>query len=256
MEETENEGLNKPFPGDVEIICLDAEIAVLNKPALLPVVPQRFQPSPDTLANRLWHYLSENESRPPEEVRPFVVHRLDRDTSGVIVFARTPEMHRFLSMSFEGRDVEKEYLAVVEGRPDPPEGEIDLPIGPPPKPNHKTRGKVFVNVSGAKPAQTSYKLVEALGAASLVSVRPHTGRRHQIRVHLASIGCPLFVDPLYGKRNRYPEEKPVIERLSLHAHKLSFPLPNGESRSFEAPLPADMEALISTLRWQRLGCKL
>ena len=256
MAEIEKDGANKPVGGDVDIIYLDAEIAVLNKPALLPVIPQRFDPAPDTLTNRLWHYLMEKERRPAEEVRPFIVHRLDRDTSGVIVFARTPEMHRFLSMSFEGRDVEKEYLAVVEGRPDPPEGEIDLPIGPPQKPSHKTRGKVFANVPGAKPAQTSYELVETFARASLVSVKPHTGRRHQIRVHMSSIACPLFIDPLYGGRNRYPEDKPVIERLSLHAQKLSFPLPNGERRTFSAPLSADMEALISMLRWQGLSCKL
>jgi RluA family pseudouridine synthase len=256
MDEQKKETLNEPFPGNVDIIYLDAEIAVLNKPALLPVIPQRFAPLSDTLTNRLWHYLMEKEHRPAEEVRPFVVHRLDRDTSGVIVFARTPEIHRFLSVSFEGRDVEKEYLAVVEGRPDPPEGEINLPIGPPPKPSHKTRGKVFANVPDAKPAQTSYELVETFARASLVSVKPHTGRRHQIRVHMASIACLLFIDPLYGGRNRYPEDKPVIERLSLHAHKLSFPLPNGERRTFSAPLPGDMEALISLLRWQGLSCKL
>jgi 23S rRNA pseudouridine1911/1915/1917 synthase len=247
--------VNKPTPGDVEVLFSDDSIVVLNKPAGLPVVPQRHNPSPDTLANRLWHHLMQSEGLPEAQARPFVVHRIDRDTSGVVVFARTADMHRHLSRLFETRKITKEYLAVVDGRPDPAEGEIDVPIGPPDGSSHKARGKVFARTRQSRPARTAYELVEAFSGASIVMFRPLTGRRHQIRVHAAEIGCPLFIDPLYGKRRAYPEEKPVMTRLSLHAVRIRFALPSGETRSYEAPLPDDMKSLIALLRWQGLCCR-
>src|SRR5205814_1931176 len=135
----------------------------------------------------------------PESSKPRLVHRLDQGTSGVVLFAKTLSAQRELSRAFERGEAKKRYAALVDGVPSD-EGVVDLAIGPAPKQTRRTRGRVFVGPPGAKPARTRYRLREALGAFALLDVAPETGRTHQIRVHLAAIGHPLAVDPLYGRR--------------------------------------------------------
>ncbi len=230
----------------------DPHLLVVDKPADLLTVPDRHDPD---LPN-LKQLLSEQYG----QVIP--VHRLDRPTTGLLVFARTPEAHRSLSMQFEARDVEKVYLALVDGVPDPDEATIDEPIAP-----HPSKvGQMLVSNRGGKFARTDYKVMEVLGKFSLVGVQIFTGRTHQIRVHLAYIGHPLLVDPFYGKRTefflselkgrrynkgKHEEERPLLSRVPLHASRLGFTHPvTGEWLHFEAELPKDMRAMVRQLgKW-------
>ena len=188
----------------------------------------------------------------------WVVHRLDKDTSGLVIFARTAAMHAYLSAQFEGRQVTKKYLGLVLGKPQPPEGLIDAPIAHHPANN----GTMLVHAKG-KPSQTGYALQQALGKYSLLHFNLFTGRTHQIRVHCRHIGHPIACDALYGDgqpillsqiKKKYKlsknedEEKPILNRLALHAHQLSFTLPDGTLVEAEAPLYKDMRALISQLQ--------
>jgi RluA family pseudouridine synthase len=229
----------------------DDHLLLVNKPADVLTVPDRHDPD---LPN-LKHMLGERYGR----IIP--VHRLDRPTTGLLVFARTPEAHRALSMQFEARDVEKVYLALVDGVPDPAEGEIDEPIAP-----HPAKvGRMMVSNRG-KFARTDYKVMETLGKFSLVGVQIFTGRTHQIRVHLAYIGHPLLVDPFYGRRTefmlsevkgrrynkgKHERERPLLSRVPLHASRLGFTHPaTGEFLRFEAQLPKDMRAMVKQLgKW-------
>ena len=233
----------------LDLLHEDAHLVVVNKPADVLSVPDRHDPE---LPN-LKHLLTERLGL----IMP--VHRLDRPTTGLLVFARTAEAHRALSMQFESRDVEKVYLALVDGTPDPAEGEIAAPIAP-----HPARvGQMMVSNRGGKVARTDYKVMEELGKFSLVGVQIFTGRTHQIRVHLAYIGYPLIVDPFYGKRSefmlselkgrrynkgKHEVERPLLSRVPLHASRLGFTHPaTGEFLRFEAELPKDMRAMVKQL---------
>lgn len=233
----------------LDVLHEDEHLVVVNKPADVLSVPDRHDPE---LPN-LKHILAERLGL----IMP--VHRLDRPTTGVLVFARTAEAHRALSMQFEARDVEKVYLALVDGTPDPAEGEIDAPIAP----NLGKVGQMMVSNRGGKVARTDYKVMEELGKFSLVGVQIFTGRTHQIRVHLAYIGYPLIVDPFYGKRSefmlselkgrrynkgKHEVERPLLSRVPLHASKLGFTHPaTGEFMRFDAELPKDMRAMVKQL---------
>ena len=236
-------------PMKIPILHEDEHLLVVDKPADVLTVPDRHDPD---LPN-LKHLLSERHG----PVIP--VHRLDRPTTGLLVFARTPEAHRSLSMQFEARDVEKVYLALVDGVPEPEEGEIDAPIAP-----HPSKvGRMLVTNRGGKFARTDYKVMERLGKFSLVGVQIFTGRTHQIRVHLAYLGYPLLVDPFYGKRTefflselkgkrynkaKHAVERPLLSRVPLHASQLGFAHPvGGEFLRFEAELPKDMRAMVRQL---------
>ena len=182
--------------------------------------------------------------------RLWVVHRLDRDTSGVLLFARTPEMHRALCLAFEERRVRKTYVAFTLGVPSPREGRIETPLHP------ARRGKVRPAAPGedrAWDAATRYvvrKRWERQGAAvAMVEAHPETGRHHQIRAHLRSIGAPVLFDPLYGRRPGAEFDAAPARRLALHASRLLVPdgLGANPSRAFEAPLPADLTALLHWL---------
>jgi RluA family pseudouridine synthase len=190
----------------------------------------------------------------------FTAHRLDRDTSGIIVFARDAETHRLLSRAFESREAEKIYYAVVHGRPGWTETDCDLRLVPDGDRQHRT---VIDNYHG-KRSLTRFRLLLSAGSYAVVEARPATGRTHQIRVHLASLGHPVACDPLYGARNSPKpvflsafkkgwrgdplKEKPLLNRLGLHAARLSLPYPDGENRLvLEAPLPRDLAALIQQL---------
>lgn len=188
----------------------------------------------------------------------YTVHRIDRDTSGLVIFAKNEVMHKYLSQLFESRDVEKYYLGLVNGDLPLPEGSVNAGIMEHPV----QRGKMVTNAKG-RPSLTDYAVEEAFGVYSLVRFRIHTGRTHQIRVHMKHLGHPIAVDELYGtatpvllsaikKKFRLgkftEEERPLLQRLALHAWKLKFTGPNGETVELEAPLPKDMQAVLQQLR--------
>lgn len=238
---------------DVHILFEDASLLVVEKPPGMLSIPERFDPLKENLLGKLRQIYGQ----------VLVVHRLDRETSGLMCFARTEEAHRNLSIQFTERQVDKYYLALVDGRPLPPTGTIDKPIGPHPS----IAGKMAISPLG-KPALTLYRVLDTYRSFSLVEANIKTGRTHQIRVHLNSIGHPLAVDPLYGKRaflllseiklrnfhlGKYAEEKPLIQRLTLHAWRLGLNHPvHGERLEVESPLPKDFRALLSQLdKWGR-----
>ena len=234
----------------LELLHQDDHLVVVNKPADVLSVPDRHDPDLPNLKHLLARQLG-------GDVIP--VHRLDRPTTGLLVFARTPAAHRSLSLQFEQRQVEKVYLAVVDGVPAEEEGTIDEPIAP-----HPARvGQMMVSARG-KFARTDYKVMEAFSNFSVLGVQIFTGRTHQIRVHLAYLGHPLMVDPHYGKRTefklselkgrrynlaKHAEERPLLARLPLHAERLAFEHPDtGAWLAFRVAPPKDMRAVVSQLR--------
>lgn len=176
-----------------------------------------------------------------EILRPGVVHRLDRETSGVLVFCKTQESHAFLKEAFKSRDIEKTYLAFAYGVPKEREGVIDFPIG---------RSRKDFRLRSAQPkargmlrdAITNYRVVSDIGTHSLIEARPKTGRTHQIRVHLKAIHHPIVCDALYAPKQPCDLG---LSRLGLHAYALEVPLPSGERVSITSPVPSDMRAAIA-----------
>ena len=179
-------------------------------------------------------------SDPDQPDRPGIVHRLDRDTSGVLIIAKHPEARRFLQRQFHKRTTEKTYLALVRGTPPTPRGSVEGPIG-----RHPTHRQKRAVIPDGRPALTHYETVENFEGYTLVRVKPVTGRTHQIRVHLEAIGVPVVGDELYGPRRR---RLPGMKRHFLHAEELTIPLPNGETQTFVAPLPEELEATLAQLR--------
>jgi 23S rRNA pseudouridine1911/1915/1917 synthase len=224
----------------LRVLLEDAEFAVLDKEPGLAVHPGAGRPD-GTLANAVAHRYG-TLALGGEAHRPGIVHRLDLDTSGAIVVARTERAHAALADAFKERRVSKEYLALVFGDPPHDEDEIDLPLGR--DLMHPTR--MAVRFDGGRPSQTSLKVLERYGAAAQVCCRPRTGRTHQIRVHLLSRGHPLLGDRTYSRGRSAPVEVP---RLMLHAWRLAFPHPtHGDIVRVEAPIPPDMRAVIDALR--------
>ena len=227
----------------------DDAIVALDKPAGLRVVPDRYDAAQPTLFNGVWSYLLRAAGADPaderalEAYKPRLVHRLDAGTSGVVLFAKTLAAQRELSRAFEEGQARKRYLALCEGRLSPPERTIELPLGPAPKLTRRTRGRIFAHPPGAKPALTMVREDEAFAELSLVEALPRTGRTHQIRVHLAAIGHPLAVDPLYGRRRELSVGAVTLTRLSLHAERLEL-----LGYSLHAPLAADLAAVVAALR--------
>ena len=204
------------------------DLIVVDKPCGLVMHPGAAD-EPATLAHRLVaHYPELAHVGNPR--RPGIVHRLDRETSGVVLVARTEAAYQALQQAFEHRRVEKRYLAAVHGHPTVSAAEIDGPIG-----RHPTRRTLMAVTRSGRPAQTSYAALGESAAATLLEVRPHTGRTHQIRVHLESIGHPVLGDPRYGP------QPPSASRLLLHAWWLEFTDPAGDRRRVAAPPPADMQ---------------
>jgi 23S rRNA pseudouridine1911/1915/1917 synthase len=244
-----------PAPEDIPLRLAyeDERLLVVDKPAGLVVHPGAGQPQ-GTLVNALLH-LVKDLSGVGGVLRPGIVHRLDRGTSGLLVVAKDDETHRALVRQFAGRTVEKEYLAVVHGLPEPRAGTIALPIGR--DPVH--RQKMSVRASRGRAARSDYALVEALDGAALLRVVIHTGRTHQIRVHLAALGHPVAGDPTYGGTRapsaRGPEARAALQGLSrpaLHAARLSFTHPQTGTRlRFESPLPEDILSVLAALRLTR-----
>lgn len=233
----------RPEPVDFDVLYEDEHILVVNKPAGLVVHPAAGHWSGTLVHGLLFH--CRDLSGISGEERPGIVHRLDRDTSGVMVVAKNDLAHRRLVRQFASRSVQKTYLALVVGVPGEMRGKIDKPIG-----RHQVnRKKMAVNPVTGREASTEWLVIEVFGGeCSLLEVTPHTGRTHQIRVHLSSLGFPILGDPLYGKRGK---SVATIEapRLCLHAKTLMFSHPaTGERQVFTAPLPEDMQTVMDRLR--------
>ncbi len=233
----------------VPILWQDAHLLVVDKPAGLVVHPGAGHGT-GTLVNALLHHVGDL-SGVGGALRPGIVHRLDRDTSGLMVVAKDDATHRVLAAQFSGRTVEKEYAAVVHSVPVPASGRIDLPIGR--DPVHRQR--MSVRAPRGRAARTRYTVAERLDGASLLAVHIETGRTHQIRVHLASARHPIVGDEVYGGR-RTPSSQSAAARAAiaafprpaLHAARLAFDHPQGQRLQFESPLPADFAALLLALR--------
>jgi 23S rRNA pseudouridine1911/1915/1917 synthase len=219
----------------LKVIYQDADVIVIDKPAGLVVHPGAAHPS-GTLANALIHHFPEVALIGSEE-RPGIVHRLDKDTSGVMVVARSPLAFTDLVNQFKRRVVWKTYLGLVWGRFSSSEGKYSWPLGRHPKEGQK----ISVTARSPKKAETFFEVQRVFTETTLLEIRPVTGRTHQIRVHMATAGHPIVGDPIYG-RKKEPREFP---RIFLHAQTLSFIHPRtGERLAFASPLPPDLEAVI------------
>ncbi len=234
-----------------EIIHDDDELLVLNKPANLLVLPDRFRHE----IKNLYGILTE------ELGRVFVVHRIDKETSGIIVYAKTPQAHAALNDQFEHRMVEKVYLGIVAGAPPSETGRIDAPIVE----NGREIGVMKVSYRSGKEAVTEFRVLERFNGYAILELRPRTGRMHQIRVHLRSIGTPLLSDRTYGDGKPFflshikpayrseGEERPLLDRTALHAFAISFDHPKtGERTNLMAELPKDINSVLRYLRKFRM----
>src|SRR5688572_5186747 len=250
-----------PADPPLEILAETADWVAVSKPAGLATIPGRAET--DSVLERLGRQLG-LPATGTADPRVRVVHRLDKDTSGVLLFAKNVATQRHLSHQFQNNTVEKQYLALVVGRPHESEGEVDVPLAR--HPTDPTR--MTVAKHGGRPARTAWRLEQAFRGFALLRVFPKTGKTHQIRVHLKHVGAPLAVDPLYnvaakpasagglllssfkrdyrGKRDEH--ERPLIGRLTLHAEKLRLENVNCRSIEISAPLPKDFRAALYMMR--------
>lgn len=213
----------------LDIIYEDDNLLVVDKPAGMTVHPAPGHPG-HTLVNAVLNYLPGLEAD-SDTLRPGIVHRLDKDTSGLILVAKNRVAQANLSEQFKSRAVNKAYLVLVKGRLTPEKGIIEAAIGR--DPHHRQRMAV---VSRGREARTDYRVIKYVGGYTLLEIKPETGRTHQIRVHLAAIGFPVVGDATYGVKS------PHVPRQFLHAYKIGFNLPSGgEYIEFESPLPPDLE---------------
>jgi 23S rRNA pseudouridine1911/1915/1917 synthase len=241
---------------ELDILYEDDGMVVVNKPAGMVVHPARGNWAGTLTSALAFRFQSLSDIGGP--TRPGIVHRLDRDTSGVIVVAKTNAFHLHLAGQWHERDVYKEYLAITAGVLDKDRDMIDAPIGR--HPFQRDKMAIRERHETSKPARTFYEVLARWGRFSLVKAMPETGRTHQIRVHLEHIRCPVLCDRLYsghclitrsqllGKSN-VPGDRPVLERQALHASRLRLIHPKTKKEiEFHAPLPADIERTINVLR--------
>jgi len=222
---------------DVEVRYEDRWLLVVSKPAGLVVHPGPGHPE-GTLVNALLARAGRPAGGDLE--RPGIVHRLDAGTSGLMIVAKDAAVHEQLVEMLAAREVTRVYRALVDGLPDTPTGTIDAPVGR--SPRHRKKMAV---VDGGRDAVTDFRVTEAFGGAALLEVRPRTGRTHQIRVHLASIGHPVVGDILYGAPKKV-EGRPSLERYFLHAHRIRFQRPSDRKEiTVVSALPAELEAWMS-----------
>ncbi len=225
----------------LQIVYEDDEVVVVDKPAGMVVHAGAGHPS-GTLVNALLHHFGSLSSL-NGDLRPGIVHRLDRETSGLLVVARTDRAHQSLARQFHDRTVGKSYLALAHGIFQSPAGTITLPIARDPV----RRSRMTTRIASGRSALTDYRVLEAFEKFSYLAVRIGTGRTHQIRVHLSSLHHPIAGDRLYGA----PPLSPLPDRFFLHAHRLAFHSPvSGEPMSFESPLPAELAQVLAALRSQ------
>ena len=226
----------EPEEMDLSVVYEDGDLLVIDKPAGLAVHPSPGHYS-HTLVNGVLAHCDDLSGIGGEK-RPGIVHRLDKDTSGLIIVAKNDAAHVSLAEQLKERKVEKTYIALVEGLVTLPEGRIEAPIGRDAK--HRLR---MAGVENGRDARTTYRVLREVGHRTLLEVRPHTGRTHQTRVHLASIRHPITGDRLYGRRGDAP-----VARQFLHAQKLSFQHPRtGERLELEAPLAEDLQQALDEL---------
>lgn len=243
-----NKRAGSPFRGlGGDIIFENDSFVALNKPAGLLSIPDREQTQ-----NSLKGILLEKYGA------IFTVHRLDKDTSGIIIFAKTEAAHKYFSLLFEERKIEKYYMGLVHGIPATKKGTMDAPIA-----EHGVQKGFYIVHQRGKPSVTDYEVIEEHKAFSLVQFQLHTGRTHQIRVHCKNIGHPLACDELYGdgkpvmlsaiKKNyklskHDEEERPMLNRLALHSYRLKFTDADGKVIDLKAELPKDIRALLQQLK--------
>jgi RluA family pseudouridine synthase len=228
----------------IPILHTDDRIVAVNKPAGVTVVPAPDVPAEGCLRAHVERHI---------DARLWVVHRLDRDTSGVVVFARSADAHRDLCLAFEDRRVQKTYLALTAGVPDPREGRVEIPL------HAARRGKTRParpDEPGGQAAATGYIVRTHWeldgGRVALVEAHPETGRHHQIRVHLRAIGCPILFDGTYGRGiDMGTLDGAPCPRMALHASRIVVPQPDGTRLAIDAPLPADLTALLTWLDGER-----
>ncbi len=238
------------LPEDIplHIVYEDGDLLVINKPSGMVVHPAPGNPSGTLVNALLWHCKGEL-SGIGGKLRPGIVHRIDKQTSGLLVVAKNDEAHRGLSAQLEGHNIKREYHALVQGGFSQDSGTVDLPIGR--HPTDRKRMAIVRDGHTSRPAVTHYRVAERFGAVTHLVLNLETGRTHQIRVHLSSLGHPLLGDTVYGG-GKTPFEKKhsaYLDGQCLHAACLSFVHPRtGEPLSFEVPLPADFEALLAILR--------
>jgi 23S rRNA pseudouridine955/2504/2580 synthase/23S rRNA pseudouridine1911/1915/1917 synthase len=235
-----------------EIIYEDEHLLIANKFSGLLTIPDRFRPDIPNLYQELKKIYT----------NIYIVHRLDKGTSGLICFAKTKETHKLMSQQFEARKPEKHYYALVKGTPINPKGVIEAGLSP------NTNGTMRIDLKRGKPSTTNYEVKESFASYALVDVQIMTGRMHQIRVHLKHLGHPLAVDVAYAqkrslflseiKRKKFnlkkdTQENPLLSRVPLHAYSLSFEHPITQAKvAVECPLPKDMRAALNQLRkWNK-----
>lgn len=230
-------------PEDIhlDVVYEDADIIVINKPAGMVVHPAVGHFT-GTLVHALLSHCGSSLSGVGGEERPGIVHRIDKDTTGLIAVAKNDEAHRELSRQLAERTLSRTYIAVVKGSPKTPEGVVDANIGR----SHGDRKKMATLKTGGRMAVSKYKTLQTLQTvrkSSVLAVSLVTGRTHQIRVHMAHINCPVIGDPDYSRDGKYP-----IKRQALHAWKMKLTHPRtGEALEFTAPIPKDMADLIKSL---------
>ncbi len=245
------------LPEDIplNIIYEDDCLIILNKQAHMIVHPARGN-THGTLVNGLAYYC-ENLSSGLGELRPGIVHRLDKNTTGIMIVTKNDTAQWKVAKQFENRTIKKTYLAIVHGTPELTADRISAPLGIHPK----KREKYAVRTETGKEAITFYQTIEIFRGFSLIKLTPKTGRTHQLRVHLSHIKHPIVADDMYGGKLVYPwqlkdqqptTEDPIINRCALHAHTIEFKHPETEKIvNFEAPLPKDMQSLLDILRQYR-----
>ncbi len=241
----------------LDILFEDDHLVAINKPPFMVVHPAKGHWSGTLTAALAFHFKRLSSIGGP--ARPGIVHRLDRDTSGVILIAKTDQAHIALSSQFENRVVEKEYFAIVSPAPNHDRDLIDKPIGD--HPYQREKKAIREGHSSSRPASSFYEVIERFQGFASVRVKPKTGRTHQIRVHLAHIGTSVLCDRLYSGRallklkdltRRDGDDEVLLERQALHAHRIKFAHPTlADVIEIVAPMPSDMERTLAAIREYR-----